>query len=155
MFTVIFVWMNEVGGVNVGQKSSVNHKMVAWEVRGFRDSSILCTIDDILVLYSNFSVHSVSSVDTQAVFSKPVSGSRMSSWLCSRWSIFHSCQTPCDWHHLSLSLVDTQKCPHYISSSILLYRAFWFRVSILEFYFSCGILQGPNHLNNNNCPFQS
>ena len=26
--------MNEVGGVSVGQKSSINHKMVTWEVRG-------------------------------------------------------------------------------------------------------------------------
>ena len=27
--------MNKLGEVNVGKKSSINHKMVAWEVGGF------------------------------------------------------------------------------------------------------------------------
>ena len=28
------LWMNELGEVSVGKKSSINHNLVAWEVRG-------------------------------------------------------------------------------------------------------------------------
>jgi hypothetical protein len=33
MFIVFWFWMNELGGPNVGKKSSIDHRLVFWEVR--------------------------------------------------------------------------------------------------------------------------
>ena len=46
MFRVFFLlWMNELGGVNLGKKLSINPKWLAWEVRGYS----LSPVDDSLV----------------------------------------------------------------------------------------------------------
>ena len=34
MFIIIWLWMNDLGEVSVAKKSSINQKLVAWEVRG-------------------------------------------------------------------------------------------------------------------------
>jgi hypothetical protein len=40
MFIVIWLWMNKLRGVHLGEKSSINPNLVAWEVRGK-----ICTIN--------------------------------------------------------------------------------------------------------------